>query len=123
MKGFLLGFLLFVIALVLFVPLAIWGFIETLIGLFYKKRFFKALNVFGGVFMAMALLIDKMLNVLLQFPANRLLQKNGYEFGNYKDTISKVLGENKKIGTLTKFGTTICRFLHFLDRNHCEKSI
>jgi len=123
MKKFLIGVILFSISVIAFVPLAIWGIIETVIGLFYKRKFFKSLAIFGDVFKSVAILIDMMLNVLLQFPANRILQYEGYKFGKYKDTISRALGINERDKTLTKNGLRLCNFLNFIDTNHCKNSI
>lgn len=118
-----MGYILFLVALLLFPIFALWGFVEILISLFYKRKFWKGLKNLGDIFKLLAIQIDKMLNVILQIPANRLLQKDGYKFGNLNDTLSTALGKNKQQSTLTKFGLTICKILHFIDANHCEKSV
>jgi len=56
-------------------------------------------------------------------PLNRFFQNGGYEFGNKKDTISRVLGINEFDGTLTKSGDLLCRFLNLIEKDHCLKSI
>lgn len=45
-----------------------------------------------------------------------------YKFGSFR-TISADLGLNKEIYNLTKFGSRVERFLHFLDENHVEKAV
>lgn len=52
-----------------------------------------------------------------------LIKSNGYKFGNVNETISSVLGKNKRNNTLSKIGIIICTILDFLDKNHCIKSI
>jgi 8-oxo-dGTP diphosphatase len=64
---------------------------------------------------------DKFGNVLIKYPANRLLiKKGGYRFGNHKETISKVLGINKREKTLSLLGKLIANILNKLDKNHVE---
>lgn len=71
----------------------------------------------------LAILIDKAGNVLAGPLFNDILQRQGYEFGHYNETISKVLGINKGLGTLTKTGRLLARFLNWLDKDHVEKAI
>ena len=85
-KRFFIGLLLFIVSLLVLPIATVWGFIEILIGFFYKSRWKKALGNLGNVFLSLAIVIDKLVNVLIQFPANRWWQKNGYKFGNPKDT-------------------------------------
>ena len=66
---------------------------------------------------------DRFGNILIKYIANQILiTKEGYKFGNYNDTISKVLGKNKKQNTLTKLGVFLCYILNKLDKNHVEKA-
>lgn len=51
------------------------------------------------------------------------LKKGGYTFGNPDETISSVLGKNKKDGKLTLFGSLIADFLDKIDYKHTEKAI
>jgi len=123
MKKFIIGLLLFLISLIAFIPLAIWGLIEIIIELFYKSRFFKALGKFGEIILMFATVVDVALNVVCQVPLNRFFQKDGYAFGNRKDTISRTLGINERDKTLTNAGLKLCAFLSFIDKDHCKKSI
>ena len=47
----------------------------------------------------------------------------GKGFGNEDETISSVLGRNKKDGTLMPMGKAVAWGLNRLDKNHVEKSI
>lgn len=106
-----MGFILFVIAYILFLPLTIINFFVVK----DKKGYFKnsAIN------------IDKFGNREFRTLLNKTLivENSVFRFGNINETISSVLGKNKKMGKLTKTGKVICSILDFLDKNHCEKSI
>ncbi|GIW67771.1 MAG: hypothetical protein KatS3mg096_639 [Candidatus Parcubacteria bacterium] len=52
-----------------------------------------------------------------------LIKKDGYKFGRRYETISSVLGKNKRLGKLTFVGKVLCYILDKIDENHCEKSI
>ena len=123
MKQFITGLILFLISVIAFLPLAIWGIIELIIELFYKSRFWKALAKFGDIILLFATIVDVTLNVVCQVPLNRFFQNNGYEFGDRKDTISKALGINERDRTLTKSGDFLCRFLNMIEKDHCKNSI
>lgn len=74
--------------------------------------------------MKIAVSIDQLGNVLMQHLLNLLwIRKDGYPFGNRDETISSVLGRNKKFGTLTVFGKGIDRILDTIDPNHTLDSI
>ena len=106
-----MGVLLFIIAYVLFLPLTIINFFVVN----NKKRYFKnsAIN------------IDKFGNREFRTLLNKtlIIESSAFRFGNINETISSVLGKNKKMGKLTQQGKVICSILDFLDKNHCEKSI
>jgi hypothetical protein len=105
-----MGYILFLIAYLLFLPLTI----------------FNALNVRKkGYFLDTAINIDRFGNREFRFSLNKYLIKENspFEFGNIDETISSVLGKNQRFGHLTKLGKVICSILDFIDKNHCEKSI
>lgn len=105
-----MGYILFLVAYLLFLPLTI----------------FNALNVRKkGYFLDTAINIDRFGNREFRFSLNKYLIKENspFRFGNIEETISSVLGKNKRFGYLTKFGKVICSILDFIDKNHCEKSI
>ena len=122
-KRFFIGFILFVISIIALMISFVWGIIEILIGFLYKSRWKKALGNIGDIFLSLAIVVDRLINVLMQFPANRWWQINGYKFGNHNDTISYALGINERDNTLTPSGKKLCAFLNFLDEDHCKNSI
>lgn len=52
-----------------------------------------------------------------------VIKKEGYKFGFIDETISSVLGKNKRDNTLTLLGKALCFVLNLIDKNHVEKSI
>ena len=52
-----------------------------------------------------------------------LITRDGYLFGDDRETISSVLGKNQITHTLTVFGKLLCKVLDSIDKNHCRKSI
>lgn len=106
-----MGILLFIIAYILFLPLTIINFFVVK----NKKGYFKS----------SAVNIDKFGNRELRTLLNKTLiyHNSAFKFGNINETISSVLGKNKKLDLLTKKGKVICSILDFFDKNHCEKSI
>jgi hypothetical protein len=68
--------------------------------------------------------IDKLGNVVLQYPLNKwFITEYGYKFGNYSDTISYVLGKNKMSNNLKPLGVFLCSVLNKIDKNHVEKAV
>lgn len=109
MKGYIL-FLLAVAVFVLLLPFA--------------TAYNAARSLFhgGNRLHYIAVLIDQIGNVLLGPFLNDTMQREGYEFGHYNETISMVLGTNKALGTLTAFGRGLASFLNWLDESHVEKA-
>ncbi len=71
-----------------------------------------------------ALGIDQLGNVVCARLFNFfLITKEGYQFGNEDETISSVLGKNKKQNTLRFLGKLLDLILDQIDRNHSIKSI
>lgn len=66
--------------------------------------------------------IDQGLNVLFWPLLNLLIGEGGYRFGNPDETISSVSGKNHQRGTC-KACYWLCRCLHWIDKDHCTKSI
>jgi len=59
---------------------------------------------------------DKWCNYQLRKPMNWLLKKkDGYEFGDKRETISSALGKNMIDHTLTDFGYFICSLIEVVD--------
>lgn len=104
-----MGFILFLVAYVLFLPLTIVNYC-----LVRKKGYFKD----------SAITLDKLANREFRTLWNKvLIVENGYRFGNINETISSALGKNQRDGTLTRTGKAVAFILDKIDRNHCVKSI
>ena len=106
-------FLLFIIAVILFIPLTVLNLIVVITKYSFKWKVIK------NYFLETAIDIDRFGNRNFR----TLLTKDGYKFGDYRETISSALGKNKLKNTLTKTGKALCAILDFLDKDHCIKSI
>ena len=105
-----MGFLLFIIAYILFLPLSLINYCVVK----NKKGYFKS----------SAINLDKFGNREFRTLLNLTLRiETGYQFGNMNETISGVLGKNERDKTLTKTGKGLVSVLNKLDKNHCFKSI
>lgn len=112
-----MGFLLLLIASVLKLVFA---------PLFYVYGAFRALKAkeFNEWSEDLALAKDQYGNALgMYFFNDFVIKKDGYKFGFIDETISSVLGKNKRDNTLTCLGKILCFILNLLDKNHVEKSI
>lgn len=71
----------------------------------------------------MALALDKFGNGVCGPLFNLVLRKRGgYAFGDYGETISRCLGKNKRMGTLTFLGVFFSSILNLIDKDHVEKA-
>lgn len=114
--------LLFLIALVLLVITAPFGFIYALI----KQTIIKQAHSLSVYLLELALALDNLGNALMQHVLNdALLVKNEqtYYFGNKLETISSVLGKNSMTGTLSFLGLCLNAFLNWIDADHALNSI
>ncbi|MBT8185805.1 MAG: NUDIX domain-containing protein, partial [Eudoraea sp.] len=115
-----IGFLLFLISIVLLILTWPFGFVY---GIFHAL-FTKGLTGLGEYLLKIAISIDQLGNVLMQHLLILLwVKKGGYPFGNRDETISSALGRNRRMGTLTLFGRVIDRILDAIDRDHSLNSI
>jgi hypothetical protein len=112
-----MGILLYIVAVILFIPLTIINFVCVLVKYGLK---WSTINDF---FYETAVDIDRFGNRNFRTLLNLILQKNGYKFGDERETISSALGKNKRDNTLTQTGKILCFILDKLDENHCIKSI
>lgn len=79
---------------------------------------------FAKYFKDLAIVDDVYGNVLGRYLFNDILiKKDGYKFGRKYETISSVIGKNKKINKLTIIGKIICFILDLIEKNHTEKAI
>lgn len=115
-----IGILLFFVSVILLVLTGPLGFIYGLLYSFFTKGF----AGLGAYTLKIAISIDQLGNVMMQYLLNLLwIKKEGYRFGNRDETISSALGRNKKGDTLTGLGRTIDRLLDTLDLDHSLNSI
>ena len=100
------------------------GLLLTFFVNLYKRRWRFSFRRLDQQFLSIATSIDASGNVVCKDLFNLILkQKKGYEFGNRKETISSVLGKNKRDNTLTGLGESVAFILDKIDPNHCLKSI
>ena len=118
----IIGFILYAIALLLYLPLSILNVIVVIYKNIKTESFFSKMNLY---FKQEALAIDIFANTSLKTLWNTILRKKGgYPFGLIHDeTISSVLGKNQRDKTLSVPGKILCSFLDLLDKDHCLSSI
>ena len=107
------------IAVILFLILEPIAFVYVL---FIKEKF--TWKRFSGYYRNFAVAVDKFGNHQYRSLFNRFLRTgNGYEFGDFRETISSALGKNQRDETLSRSGKLLTRILDKIDQNHCKKSI
>lgn len=120
----LLHLLLAIVAIGLFLPLAALGILWAIGALCFRARLKSALQRIGDYFLLVAVSIDQTANTFCAELFNDVMIKHGgHPFGDPDETISSVLGKNKRDGTLTGFGKGLSWLLDTLDSNHVTKSI
>ena len=108
------SWLLKLIVIPIGIILTIWVF------LLQPKTF---INSMSNWFYDIALATDKWGNSVLKYPLNKwFINSSGYQFGNIKDSISGVCGENKKTNTLLKPGIVLAKILDAIQTNHVENA-
>ena len=119
-----MGFILFIISIVLTVLTVPFGIVYTVFKFIYRNKFRLLFKISNGYFYKFALAIDQMGNVAMQDLFNDVfITKDGYKFGYEDETISSVLGKNEVLKTLTGFGKVLVNVLNFIDPNHALNSI
>ena len=84
--------------------------------MFYPNRKKHLYNIARG--------IDQLGNVVCGQLFNlTLIKKAGHKFGNEDETISSVIGKNKRTNTLTAAGCLLDTLLDAIDKNHSIKAI
>lgn len=116
-----MGFLLFIVATIIWIPATLINICVVIFKNAKRHGFFKILN---GYFETTAVDIDRFGNHNFRTGLNTLfITKEGYKFGNFRETMSSVLGKNQRDKTLTKAGKILVAILDWLDNDHCAKSI
>jgi hypothetical protein len=116
------SFLLFCIAMLLFLITGPFGFLYAVM----RQTFAKSVNSLSVYFLELALVLDNAGNVLMQHVLNDLLlikNQKTYLFGNKMETISSVIGKNLLTHTLSPMGIALNAFLHWIDKDHSLNSI
>lgn len=110
-----MNLLLSIIAVVLFILIEPLNFIFVVIIKRHKA---------SGYFRSLAVGIDRFGNYQFRTLFNAVLRtENGYEFGNFNETISSALGKNELNNTLSTTGKFLVKILNAIDENHCINSI
>lgn len=111
------GLILLLIAMLLFIPLTVLNVVLVL----KKRPNWKQLD---GYFFQTAVDIDRFGNHNFRTLLNAtLIIESGYPFGDFRETISSVLGKNERDLTLSLAGKVLVGILNAIDENHCQKSI
>jgi len=115
----MINLILALISILLFILLEPVAFVYVL---FIKEKFtWKRL---AGYWRGFAVSVDRFGNYQYRSLWNRFLRtENGYEFGDFRETISSALGKNQRDQTLTKKGIFLADILDKIDSDHCLKSI
>ncbi len=114
MREFILGILLFAVALALMLPLTVINFVVV------------AFRGNGkGYFMNTAINLDRFGNYEFRTLWNVVLirKDSPHRFGDFRETISSVLGKNQQAGTLSATGRVLAGLLDWIDEGHCSKCI
>ncbi len=84
---------------------------------FFKQKF-KWERLFG-YWKSEAISLDSYGNYNYRSLFNRVLKtENGYEFGNFNETISEALQRNYELGTLTKRGKQLYNLINRINPGH-----
>ena len=124
-KTQLWGFLLLPLSLLLLFSTAPIGWAYAMIALAFKRREASLLRRWHRYWLRLAVSIDQLGNVMLQYLLNDLLLREAStdRFGHEDETISSVLGKNLKNNHLSGVGKFLARALDLLDPNHVLDSI
>ena len=117
-----MGVILLIVAVVLFGLLAPFGIITALWQAIYKRKIKGFLNKINEWCMELAISLDRLGNVFCFELFNIILIKDrSYPFGDSKETVSKVMAENKE--NLTAFGKGLYWLIDFIDEGHFDKEL
>lgn len=121
--------ILFIIAVIMTFVLLIPGYLFTAFATIFRQRGKTWYRRMGKIHHRSAIALDIACNVLFQHAINwtcvtsEARKHNNYHTAGLVETISYVIGMNYYIGSLTRHGRWWYRFLNWLDKHHCEKSL
>lgn len=96
-------------------------FIIGLFTTFYGKKARTGISTLSDDFTSISVLLDILGNVtIFNWTWFIWKTKNGYRFGNRKETISYVLKINQENGTLTLIGLALFNIINTIDKGHFE---
>ena len=112
--------LLALLAICLFIPVGCLALVVTII---VALRHWN-IRFIGSFFYSLAFGLDQTGNATFGHLLNATLIKEQqvYPFGSPDQTISHVLGRNKKLDNLSPIGQGLSDLLNFIDRKHVEKA-
>lgn len=91
---------------------------------FWKTKFGEGIRKMNRQLLEIATSIDANGNVVCDDLFNQILiKKDGYQFGNRRETVSSALGKNQIKMTLTWMGSSLVWILDKIEKDHCLKSI
>ena len=115
-----IGVLLLFTSIILFILTVPLGIVY---GYLYKLSY-KSVAGLGEFSLKIAISIDQLGNVIMQYLLNDvMIVNNGYKFGNRDETISSVIGKNIERNTLSGVGKLFNFWLDFIDAGHSLNSI
>lgn len=110
-------------SIALLAVLAPFGFIITIVLLFFKDER-EMWSDFKKFPFSIAFSVDMLGNVICADLFNMtLIKRGGYQFGQPKETISSAMGKNLKKNKLTQAGLALNWFLNLFEKDHALKSI
>lgn len=120
----MISFLLLLTAILLAITFFGVGILTTLIRSLVRWKRVSFFAYLAQSAQSLALSIDLMGNVVCRDLLELTMTRNylNYPFGNYLETISRVLGINKHLGTLTRLGTGLAWLLNLIDPGHVERA-
>ncbi len=124
MKKTIISTLLLLVAILLFIPLAPIGMLYGIGASFFRVKIKSGFYKMSKYFKTIAVSIDQLGNVFCKELFDDLLIKNkGHKFGNEDETISSVVGKNKKTKTLSLSGKSLDYVLNKIEKDHSIISI
>lgn len=103
-----------IVAVILSIILFPIGFI---ISMFYPNRKKHLYNIARGIDQLGNIVCGQLFNLTL------IHSNSVYRFGNEDETISSVIGKNKRTNTLTSLGRLLDSLLEIIDKNHSIDAI
>jgi hypothetical protein len=123
-RKFIIGIILLFIAIWIFRVFWEVAIIFAIGRIIYVHKLNGVLSKLGAYFMHMAIVVDKLGNVVFGQLLNALwLRENTLQrkFGHSDDTISHVMASQSMLNNLNKFGRIVYNIVNFLDPGHFKK--